>query len=279
VRRKIFISYRRDDSAGQAGRIHDRLTNEFGEGVLFMDVDSIPLGADFTKVIKDEVSSCGILLAVIGHNWASARGSGNKRVFDDPNDFVRIEISTALERGIPVVPIFIDNASFPQTNMLPADLQPLTFRNGMRVRHESFKVDLQKLVTFLNQRFAAEPARGSRNFTSSVASSIALPTKNQHSIAREPKADQVVNLSAQTDKSQRKVFRDELGQRMNSTIWQREISPTLYPALFLLFLFISSGMLGFAGPASALAGLSRITFFLSLVLLIIFLIAYKGDGR
>ena len=92
---KVFISYRRDDSAGQAGRIQDRLEREFGRDLLFMDVDAIPLGMNFVKVLHEEVAKCGVLLAVIGPNWLELRDEAGNRRLDNPNDFVRIEIAAS----------------------------------------------------------------------------------------------------------------------------------------------------------------------------------------
>jgi TIR domain len=82
----VFISYRRDDSAASAGRVHDRLAREFGENLLFMDVDNVPLGSDFVKILHDAVSKCDILLAVIGRNWLDARDADGSRRLDNEND-------------------------------------------------------------------------------------------------------------------------------------------------------------------------------------------------
>jgi TIR domain len=87
---KIFISYRRDDSAGHAGRVTDRLEREFGRDLLFMDVDAIPLGRNFVTVLHEEVAKCGALLAVIGSDWLDVRDDDGNRRLDNPNDFVRI---------------------------------------------------------------------------------------------------------------------------------------------------------------------------------------------
>jgi formylglycine-generating enzyme required for sulfatase activity len=149
---KVFISYRRDDSAGHAGRVHDRLAHEFGSDLLFMDVDSIPLGSDFIKVLRDEVAKCDALLAVIGHHWLDARDAGGERRLDSETDFVRIEIATALQRDIPVIPILLDGAKIPQAEQLPADLQGLAARNGLDVRHSSFHVDMDRLIGGLKAR-------------------------------------------------------------------------------------------------------------------------------
>jgi formylglycine-generating enzyme required for sulfatase activity len=149
---KIFISYRRDDSAGHAGRVHDRLAQEFGPNLLFMDVDSIPLGSDFIKVLREEVAKCDALLAVIGHHWLDARDTEGNRRLDSENDFVRIEISTALQRDIPIIPILLDGAKIPRPEELPHDLQGLTARNGLDVRHSSFHIDMDRLIGGLKAR-------------------------------------------------------------------------------------------------------------------------------
>jgi len=143
---KVFISYRRDDSAGHAGRVHDRLGHEFGADLLFMDVDSIPLGVNFIKVLRDEVSKCEVLLAVIGPNWLNSSDEEGRRRLDNPNDFVRIEIATALQRDIPVIPILLDGAKIPKISQLPKDLRELAVRNGLEVRHTSFHSDMDKLI-------------------------------------------------------------------------------------------------------------------------------------
>jgi hypothetical protein len=143
---KVFISYRRDDSAGYAGRVRDRLEHELGRDLLFMDVDAIPLGTNFSKVLHEEVAKCGVLLAIIGPNWPDARDENGNRRLDDPNDFVRIEIAAALQRNIPVIPILLDGARIPKATQLPEDLKELALRNGMEIRHASFQDDMNRLI-------------------------------------------------------------------------------------------------------------------------------------
>lgn len=150
---KIFISYRREDAAGHAGRVHDRLEREFGRDLLFMDVDAIPLGLNFVKVLREEVARCDVLLAVIGPNWLEVRGADGTRRLDDANDFVRIEIATALQRDIPVIPILLDNARIPMSGQLPPELMELSQRNGLDVRHASFHLDMDKLVRGIRDGF------------------------------------------------------------------------------------------------------------------------------
>ena len=120
---RVFISYRRDDSAGHAGRIHDRLEREFGRDLLFMDVDAIPLGADFKQVLAQEVAKCDALLVVIGPSWIDARDeAGGFRLFNT-NDFVHIEIFSALARRIPVIPLLIEGTAMPAPDELPQPLR------------------------------------------------------------------------------------------------------------------------------------------------------------
>ena len=150
---KVFISYRRGDAAGHAGRVSDRLTDALGQDALFMDVDAIPLGSDFVKVLREEVGKCQVLLALIGGAWLDARDDQGKRRLDDPDDFVRIEIAAALARGIPVIPVLFDGATLPAVERLPDNLKELRHRNGLNVRHEAFHSDLDKLVSALRDTF------------------------------------------------------------------------------------------------------------------------------
>ena len=162
---KLFISYRRDDSAGYSGRVHDRLQREFGGNLLFMDVDSIPLGVNFSKVLVEEVAKCDVLLAVIGPGWLDAHDEKGHRRLDNPDDFVRIEIGTALKRGIPVIPILLEGTRVPKADQLPDDLKELALRNGLDVRHASFSDDMERLIRGLKGAQAQQEhvscARGS----------------------------------------------------------------------------------------------------------------------
>src|SRR5574337_1156833 len=107
----VFISYRREDSGGYAGRIYDRLTSRLGRENVFFDVDTIPPGRDFVEVLSERVAKCDALLAVIGKHWVVSADSNNRRRLDDPNDFVRIEIEAALNRNVPVIPVLVDGAA------------------------------------------------------------------------------------------------------------------------------------------------------------------------
>jgi hypothetical protein len=132
---KIFINYRREDGAALAGRIYDWLEREFGHDQIFMDVDAIRLGVNYITALNEEVAKCDVLIALIGRNWLDARDEAGNRRLDNPDDFVRNEIATALQRQIPVIPILVDGTKVPKANQLPSDIQELAQRQGLEVRH------------------------------------------------------------------------------------------------------------------------------------------------
>lgn len=144
---RIFLSYRRDDTKHMAGRLADRLDLRFGSGTVFMDVDAIAPGADFTSTIATEVSSCDLLIALIGKDYlALDERTGQPRLHED-NDFVAIEIKAALDRGIYVIPVLVDEAKMPTVAELPASLQPLARRHATRLDHETFPSDVERFLT------------------------------------------------------------------------------------------------------------------------------------
>jgi hypothetical protein len=146
IMRDIFVSYRRSESSDVTGRIFDQMKARFGEDHLFKDVDSIPLGKDFRTAISEAVGRCEVLLAVIGKDWLRVIGDGGERRIDDPNDYVHIEIATALSRGIPVIPVLVENAGMPLSSELPEPLKPLAFRNATPVRADpDFHHDMDRL--------------------------------------------------------------------------------------------------------------------------------------
>jgi len=112
---QIFISYRRKDSSASAGRVYDRLTGRFPSNRIFMDVDNIAPGVDFVKAIEKSVGSCDVLISVVGKHWLTATDEDGNRRLDNANDFIRLEIATALKRGIRVIPVLVDGASMPRS--------------------------------------------------------------------------------------------------------------------------------------------------------------------
>ena len=146
----VFISYRRSDSDHVAGRIYDRLVGDFGKSSVFKDVDSIPFGLDFKEYLDEKVGECNALLAIIGDRWLDARDATGKRRLDDPTDFVRIEIESALMRKIPVIPLLISGALLPSEEELPLSLRKLVYRNGIAIRPDpDFHRDMDRLISAL----------------------------------------------------------------------------------------------------------------------------------
>jgi formylglycine-generating enzyme required for sulfatase activity len=149
---KILISYRREDSADVTGRIYDRLIQQFGQGAIFKDVDSIPFGVDFRIYLDAQVAKCEVFLSVIGRDWMKKRGTKGKSRLDDPGDFVRIEIESALKRQIPVIPVLVSGASIPLSEQLPDSIQDLSYRHGIAVRPDpDFHRDMDRLIEYLKK--------------------------------------------------------------------------------------------------------------------------------
>lgn len=146
---KIFINYRRGDDPGYTGRLFDRLQDVFQADQLFLDVDNIPPGVDFVRVLNERVADSDIVLAVIGKNWIDARDRSGARRLDDPDDFVRIELTSALGQDKRVIPVLVGGAQMPRPEDLPEALQPLARRNAVRLTHERFRSDVQGLITAL----------------------------------------------------------------------------------------------------------------------------------
>jgi hypothetical protein len=152
---KIFISYRREDSADISGRIYDRLADHFGDAAVFKDVDDIPLGVNFKTCLNDIVKQCAVELVVIGPQWLDVTDRSGRRRLDDPTDFVRIEVEAALRREIPIVPLLAQGASMPGQDHLPPGMAELTYRNGIPIRPDpDFHRDMDRLIRELEKYVA-----------------------------------------------------------------------------------------------------------------------------
>jgi len=148
---KVFISYRRDDSAGYVMALRGEMNRRFGDRQIFLDVEDIPAGSDFVKVIENTVGNCEALLAIIGPFWLKATNSHGRRRLDDPRDFVRLEIGTALRRGIPVIPVLVGNVDMPAEDDLPTDLKPLARMQGKALSNERWDADVASLFQALER--------------------------------------------------------------------------------------------------------------------------------
>ena len=149
----IFISYRRADTEGHAGRLSDDLKEHFGERVrVFMDFDSISAGEDFVKVIHDAVGSCHALIAMIGRNWLTVTDAKTgKRRLDSTNDHVRVEVASALKRNVRVIPVLVQGATMPSEDELPDDLKPLAVRNALEISSPRWDYDVERLIQVLEK--------------------------------------------------------------------------------------------------------------------------------
>jgi TonB family protein len=147
----IFVSYRRSDSQGEAGRLFDDLAKHFGEDTVFMDVAAIEAGRDFRKAIEEGVTKCGVLLVVIGSEWLDAKDERGARRLNDPSDFVRIETASALRRDIPVIPVLVRGARMPSAEQLPDELKELAYRNCIELTHARWRSDMQLLTESLRR--------------------------------------------------------------------------------------------------------------------------------
>ena len=148
---KIFVSYRREDARGDAGRLTDRLKQHFGDKQIFRDVEAIEPGLDFVESISNAVGACAVLLAIIGPNWLKTVDAAGQRRLDDPHDFVRLEVSAALNRGIRVVPVLVGGAPMPNAEELPEPLRSLARRQAHELSDSRWDFDVQHLIETLER--------------------------------------------------------------------------------------------------------------------------------
>jgi hypothetical protein len=151
---KIFISYRRADSKYVVDRIRDRLIDAYGEDTIFRDIESIPLGQNFSDVLKEATTTCDVMLVVIGPEWAGVTDDqGNKRLFD-PHDYTRREIEAGLaNKKILVIPVLVMNARMPSAEEFPESLVELRSRNAISIRNDpDFNPDMQRLIQGINEQ-------------------------------------------------------------------------------------------------------------------------------
>ncbi len=147
----IVISYRRQDSAGWAGRIYDRLVEHFGESAVFIDIDKIRPGDDFAERILDTINSADVFVALIGPDYlATPAGSNEPRLFAE-NDYVRLEVGTALETGTRVIPVLVDGATMPAPSDLPEPIRALASKHAHEVSPTRFRADVDQLITALDE--------------------------------------------------------------------------------------------------------------------------------
>ena len=166
---RIFISYRRDDSQGSAGRLRDKLVQHFPPEHVFMDVDTVEPGIDFVTSIEKAVGDCDVLLAVIGKRWLSSVDSQGRPRLESPEDYVGLEIAAALARDIRVVPVLVDGAEMPRSEDMPRTIASLARRNAVSLRHDRFDDDSARLIEVLKRALGEEYRPAPRSPASQAA--------------------------------------------------------------------------------------------------------------
>lgn len=142
---RVFISYRRDDAAGYAGRLEEALERRLGRGSVFRDVLDIPPGEDFVAAIRARLAGAQAVLVLIGPRWAGGERPGPRRI-DDAGDFVRLEVEAALDSGVRVVPVLLPGAVMPAEAELPVPLKPLARRNALGLSDAHWDADIGRLA-------------------------------------------------------------------------------------------------------------------------------------
>ena len=148
---RIFLSYRRSDTQGYAGRLSDSLEAYFGENKVFRDVEDIKGGAEFAKDIKTQISSADAIIILIGPSWLSTTDNDGNRRIDDPNDWVAKEIIMAIEQGVRVFPVLIEGTPFPRKSELPEKLSPILNYNAITISDKNWDADvlgLGRIISF-----------------------------------------------------------------------------------------------------------------------------------
>ncbi len=147
----VFISYRRSDAGPYARLLLVQLGQHLHGATVFMDLDSIEAGTDFAEAIEAAVSSCRVLIALIGRRWLTITDEEGRRRLDAPDDYVRFEIRTALESHARVIPVLLDGATMPQRRQLPDDLAPLARLNALPMSYDRYEYDESRLMTIIQK--------------------------------------------------------------------------------------------------------------------------------
>src|SRR5205814_4288688 len=155
----VFISYRREITAGEARALFNELLGKMGKNSVFMDVDGIALGRDFRGALKKTLASCDLMLVLIDRDWAEVKDEEGRPRLHNPGDFVRLEIEAALKRDIVVTPILVQGAHMPAPEQLPAEIRDLVYRNGFELSHSRWESDFAEMTRRLNLDIAKESER------------------------------------------------------------------------------------------------------------------------
>jgi hypothetical protein len=156
-----FLSYRREDSAGYAGRLRESLERRLGGEAVFRDVDTIAPGQDFVMAIDERLRECSVFVALIGREWADARDARGQRRLDQEHDYVRLEIAAALARpDVRVVPVLVEGVAAPTPDELPESIRALARRQAISLRDETWDADVERLTSVIRSAASARSATG-----------------------------------------------------------------------------------------------------------------------
>jgi class 3 adenylate cyclase/tetratricopeptide (TPR) repeat protein len=158
---KLFINYRRTDVAGHAGRLFDALSQQRGVAQVFLDRDTIPVGVDFARFIRESIDGCDTVLALIGRGWADARDRDGRRRIEQPDDYVRLELEAAFAHRIPILPILLQDAEMPPESALPPSIAALARLNALELSDRRWRRDIEVLYETLGITPIPDDAIGS----------------------------------------------------------------------------------------------------------------------
>lgn len=214
---RIVISYRREDTPGDAPRLHASLARQFGRENVFLDIDSIPAGVDWQDWITKMVSRCDVLLPLIGLHWLKIADSQGRRRLDDENDVLRFEIEQALKRKrVRVIPVLLHGAEMPRPDELPDAIGGLARRQSMRLEASRWQADVRRLSLELKEIQSAKaksvrraPSTPSRKAATSPASKKAAPKKAASSGTAKSKTTRKRSTRAKKASVAREPTRDE----------------------------------------------------------------------
>jgi len=226
--REIFLNYRRADTSGHAGRLSDLLDARFGDGTVFRDVASIDAGTDFVDAIQRAVGSARLMMVLIGNTWATATTSEGARRLDDPEDFVRIEIATALRQGLPVLPVLVEDAQLLAERDLPTDLKTLARVQAVELTEARWQYDTGRLVDAVARIASIEPKQGGGEQASHVASLEGiwtLPTGSFWTVWKDGASYRV----EETHYESKQVWRRGTGSLRSGEVFRVDLDPVFEP--------------------------------------------------
>jgi hypothetical protein len=176
---KIIVSYRRSDSAATAGRIFDRLIDRYGEASVFMDIDRIPFGTDFRHHIQAVLRDANILLAVVGPSWLGKKPDGPSRIQDEA-DPVRVEIETALQQRLRVIPVLVDGATMPGAAELPESIRDFAYINAAPIDiGRDFRAHMERLTRSIDVILAPSPGSADQAAAVTAADTATKPKRRR----------------------------------------------------------------------------------------------------